>query len=97
MLPDMSDFNIDYVAKLARIDLSPDEKARLGPQLEAILGYVAKLKEVNVEGVEPTAHAFPLVNVTRPDVVTGSLSNDEALRNAPAKAGGLFVVPKIVE
>ena len=93
----MSDFNIDYVAKLARIDLSPEEKSRLGPQLEAILGYVAKLKEVPVDGVEPTAHAFPLVNVTRPDVVTESLSNEEALGNAPAKAGGLFIVPKIVE
>ena len=47
--------------------------------------------------VEPTAHAFPLVNVVRPDVVTGSLAHDEALRNAPAQAGGLFVVPKVVE
>ena len=97
MLTRMSDFNIDYVARLARIELSPAEKSRLGPQLEAILGYVAKLKEVNVEGVEPTAHAFPLVNVTRPDVITESLSTEEALRNAPAKAGGLFLVPKIVE
>ena len=97
MLPGVSDFNIDYVAQLARIDLTPEEKARLGPQLEAILGYVAKLKEVDVTGVEPTAHAFPLVNVTRPDVVTESLSNEDALRNAPARASGLFVVPKIVE
>lgn len=96
-VPAMSDFNIDYVARLARIELSPEEKSKLGPQLEAILGYVAKLKEVDVEGVEPTAHAFPLVNVTRPDEVTESLSTEEALRNAPAKAGGLFVVPKIVE
>jgi aspartyl-tRNA(Asn)/glutamyl-tRNA(Gln) amidotransferase subunit C len=47
--------------------------------------------------VEPTAHAFPLVNVMRPDVVTGSLPQDEALRNAPSQAGGLFVVPKVVE
>lgn len=93
----MSDFNIDYVAKLARIDLSPTERAQLGPQLAAILGYVAKLREVNVDGVEPTAHAFPLVNVMRRDEVTGSLSNDEALSNAPSQAGGLFMVPKIVE
>jgi aspartyl-tRNA(Asn)/glutamyl-tRNA(Gln) amidotransferase subunit C len=50
-----------------------------------------------VSQVEPTAHAFPLVNVMRADVVTGSLPHDEALRNAPAKAGGLFVVPKVVE
>lgn len=93
----MSDFNIQYVAKLARVALTPDEEKRLGEQLGNILGYIEKLKEVDVSGVEPTAHAFPVVNVTRPDVVTGSLTNEEALRNAPAKAGGLFVVPKIVE
>jgi aspartyl-tRNA(Asn)/glutamyl-tRNA(Gln) amidotransferase subunit C len=93
----MSDFNIHYVARLARIALTPEEEKTLGTQLDGILGYIAKLKEVDVSGVEPTAHAFPLVNVTRPDVVEPSLPTDEALRNAPAKAAGLFVVPKIVE
>ena len=93
----MSDFNIQYVANLARVALTPDEEQRLGQQLTNILGYIEKLKEVDVWQVEPTAHAFPLVNVTRPDVVTGSLPHDEAMRNAPAKAGGLFVVPKVVE
>lgn len=93
----MSDFNIHYVAKLARIALSPDEEQRLGAQLGHILGYIEKLKSADVTGVEPTAHAFPLVNVTRPDVVEPSLTNEEALRNAPAHAGGLFVVPKILE
>jgi aspartyl-tRNA(Asn)/glutamyl-tRNA(Gln) amidotransferase subunit C len=93
----MSDFNIQYVANLARVALTPDEEQRLGQQLTNILCYIEKLKEVDVSQVEPTAHAFPLVNVTRPDVVTGSLPHDEAMRNAPAKAGGLFVVPKVVE
>lgn len=93
----MSDFNIHYVARLARIALTPDEERTLGNQLDGILGYIAKLKEVDVSGVEPTAHAFPLVNVTRPDEVEPSLSTEDALRNAPAKAAGLFVVPKIVE
>jgi aspartyl-tRNA(Asn)/glutamyl-tRNA(Gln) amidotransferase subunit C len=93
----MSDFNIQYVANLARVALTPDEEQRLGQQLTNILGYIEKLKEVDVSQVEPTAHAVPLVNVTRPDVVTGSLPHDEAMRNAPAKAGGLFVVPKVVE
>ncbi len=93
----MSDFNIQYVANLARVALTPDEELRLGSQLTNILGYIEKLKEVDVSQVEPTAHAFPLVNVMRPDVVTGSLPHDEAMRNAPAKAGGLFVVPKVVE
>ena len=60
----MSDFNIHYVARLARIALSPEEERTLGTQLDGIIGYIAKLKEVDVSGVEPTAHAFPLVNVT---------------------------------
>ena len=93
----MSDFNIQYVANLARVALTPEEEQRLGGQLQNILGYIKKLNEVDVSGVEPTAHAFPLVNVMRPVVVTGSLPHDEALKNAPAKAGGLFVVPKVVE
>ena len=93
----MSDFNIQYVANLARVALTPDEEQRFGQQLTNILGYIEKLKEVDVSQVEPTAHAFPLVNVMRPDVVTGSLPHDEAMWNAPAKAGGLFVVPKVVE
>lgn len=69
----------------------------MGEQLGNILGYIEKLKEVNVSGVDPTAHAFPLVNVVRPDEVRPSLTNEEALRNAPAQANGLFMVPKIVE
>jgi len=93
----MSDFDIHYVARLARIALSPEEEARFGAQLGNILGYIETLKEVNVAGVEPTAHPFPMVNVVRPDEVEPSLTNEEALGNAPAKAAGLFVVPKIVD
>ena len=92
-----ANFDVRYVAHLARIDLTPAEEQKLGAQLSNILGYIEKLKELDVSTVEPTAHAFPLVNVTRPDKVRPGLSNEEALRNAPAKAGGLFVVPKIVE
>jgi aspartyl-tRNA(Asn)/glutamyl-tRNA(Gln) amidotransferase subunit C len=93
----MSDFNIHYVAKLARVALAPDEERRLGEQLGNILGYIAKLREVDVSGVEPMSHAFPLANVARPDVPAESLAHDDALRNAPSRSGGLFVVPKIVE
>jgi aspartyl-tRNA(Asn)/glutamyl-tRNA(Gln) amidotransferase subunit C len=91
------DIDVKYVAHLARLSLSPDEEQKMGAQLGDILGYIEKLKEVDVSGVEPTAHAFPLVNVTRPDEVRPSVSNEEALRNAPAQANGLFIVPKIVE
>jgi len=90
-------FDVQYIARLARIELTDAEEQKLGPQLNNILGYIEKLKEIDVSDVEPTAHAVPMVNVTRPDEVRPGLSNDEALRNAPAKAGGLFIVPKIVE
>ena len=91
------DIDVKYVAHLARLSLSPDEEQKIGAQLSNILGYIDKLKEVDVTGVEPTAHAFPLINVTRPDEVRPSISHEEALRNAPAQANGLFIVPKIVE
>jgi len=91
------DFDVKYVAHLARLKLAPEEEQQLGAQLSDILGYIEKLKEVDVSGVDATAHPFPLVNVTRPDETHPSLSHDDALRNAPQKGGGLFVVPKIVE
>jgi len=90
-------FDIKYVAHLARISLTPEEEKKLSSQLGNILGYIEKLKELDVTNVEPTAHAVPLINVTRPDEVRPSISNDEALKNAPARANGLFMVPKIVE
>ncbi len=91
------EIDIKYVAHLARLALTPEEEQRIGAQLGNILGYIKKLKEVDVSNVEPTAHAFPLVNVTRPDEIRPSLTNEEALLNAPATANGLFIVPKIVE
>lgn len=91
------DFDVKYVAHLARIALTPDEQQKFGAQLSNILGYIEKLNQLDVSKIEPTAHAVPLVNVFRQDEVQPSLSNEEALRNAPAKANGLFMVPKIVE
>ncbi len=92
-----SEFDIKYVAHLARIALTPEEEQKLGTQLGHILGHIEKLKELDVSGVEPTAHAVPLMNVTRPDEVRPSLPHNEAMRNAPAQANGLFTVPRIVE
>lgn len=90
-------FDIKYVAHLARIAMTPEEEKKMSVQLGNILGYIEKLKELDVTNVEPTAHAVPMVNVTRADETRESLSNEDALRNAPAKANGLFMVPKIVE
>ncbi len=89
--------DLQQMVKLARIELTPTEQERLGPQLEEILKYVEKLKELDVEGVEPMAHAVPLTNVLREDEPRESLSHEAALRNAPKTVNGLFIVPKIVE
>jgi aspartyl-tRNA(Asn)/glutamyl-tRNA(Gln) amidotransferase subunit C len=92
-----AEIDVKYVAHLARISLTPDEEQKIGAQLGNILGYIEKLRELDVSGVEPTAHAVPLINVVRADEVRPSLPTEEALQNAPAKANGLFLVPKIVE
>jgi aspartyl-tRNA(Asn)/glutamyl-tRNA(Gln) amidotransferase subunit C len=92
-----AEIDVKYVAHLARLALTPDEKKKLGEQLGNILGYIEKLKELDVSNVEPTAHAVPMVNVTRADEIRPSLPHEEALRNAPKQANGLFIVPKIVE
>ena len=92
-----NDFDIRYVTNLARIALSPEEEAKLGAQLGDILGYVKKLEELDVTGVEPMAHAVPLANVFRADEVQPSIPQQDALANAPKQVNGLFVVPKIVE
>ena len=91
------EIDVKYVAHLARVTLTSEESQRLGAQLGNILGFIEKLNEVDVSHVEPTAHAVPLVNVTRPDEIRPSRPQEDALRNAPAKANGLFMVPKIVE
>jgi aspartyl-tRNA(Asn)/glutamyl-tRNA(Gln) amidotransferase subunit C len=92
-----AEIDVKYVAHLARLALTSDEEKVLGAQLGNILGYIEKLRELDVTNVEPTAHAVPMLNVTRADEVRPSLSHEDALRNAPRSAGGLFIVPKIVE
>ena len=92
-----TDLDVKYVAHLARLNLTPEEEQKFGAQLGQVLGYIEKLNQVDVSKVEPTAHAVPLVNVTRPDEIRPSISNEDALKNAPAKANGLFIVPRIVE
>ncbi|HEY4414141.1 MAG TPA: Asp-tRNA(Asn)/Glu-tRNA(Gln) amidotransferase subunit GatC [Verrucomicrobiae bacterium] len=91
------EIDVKYVAQLARLALTPDEEKKIGAQLGDVLGYIEKLSVLEVTNIEPTAHAVPLVNVTRADEIRPSLPHAEALRNAPRQAGGLFIVPKIVE
>lgn len=94
------EIDIDHVARLARLDLTPEEKDRLRAQLGLILEHAAKVGEVATADVEPTASAIPRSNVFRPDepdVPVGSLPHDEALSNAPVTEGERFRVPRIVE
>jgi len=87
---------VTHVAKLSRLELSEAQLAHLAPQLESILQYVAKIGEVDVSGVEPMAHALPLRNVMRDDVVEPSLPLEKVLMNAPETDGPFFKVPKII-
>jgi aspartyl-tRNA(Asn)/glutamyl-tRNA(Gln) amidotransferase subunit C len=90
--------DIDYVAKLARIELREDEKQRLGRQLDDILGYFEKLNAVDVDGVEPTAHAFAVENVWREGDEPGPVfTPEQALAQAPESRDNQVVVPKVVE
>ena len=86
-----------YVAGLARLELSVDEKAVFQPQLERIVEYVEKISEVDTAGVEPMMHGRPLVNAYREDEVRPSMGRGKALSNAPSAVGGEFLLPKIVE
>lgn len=90
-------FNIEYVAHLARLKLTDEEKEKFGMQLTTILNYMEKLRELDVTGVEPTSHPMPLLNVMRDDIPKPGLNHSEAMQNAPLTINGLFVVPKIVE
>jgi len=92
-----SDLNLDYVADLARLALSDAEKRIFAGQLADILHYVGKLKQVDVTGVEPMAHASPVFNVWEADVAHPGLPVAAVLRNAPAHRENMIVVPKVVE
>jgi len=88
---------VRHVAKLARLALSEAQLARLAPQLESILQYVAKIGQVPaLDAVEPMAHALPLRNVLRDDVVEPSLPVEKVLLNAPETDGPFFKVPKVI-
>ena len=93
----ISDETIDYVAALAKLKLTSEEKERAKVDLSNILGYIDTMNELDTEGIEPMSHAFPLKNVFREDVVTNDENRDELLANAPLKKDGQFMVPKTVE
>ena len=89
--------DVDHVARLARLHLSENEKARMHEQLAKILTYVDALNALDTTNVEPTTHAVPVVNVMRDDELRPCLSQDEMLANAPDRVDEFFRVPRIIE
>jgi aspartyl-tRNA(Asn)/glutamyl-tRNA(Gln) amidotransferase subunit C len=89
--------DVAHVAQLARITLTDDETKLFRKQLGDVLKYADKLREVDVSGVEESAHAVPRFNVFRDDEAQPSFTADEALANAPRQANNLFIVPKAIE
>ncbi|MBR5236305.1 MAG: Asp-tRNA(Asn)/Glu-tRNA(Gln) amidotransferase subunit GatC [Clostridia bacterium] len=86
-----------HVAKLARLKLSDSEAEALSADMESIIGFANKLNELDTEGVVPTAHAIPMSNAFREDVVKPSYDRDAMLANAPSAEDGGYTVPKVVE
>jgi len=89
--------DVEHVARLARLELTPGEKELFAGQMDAIFGYVEKLKGLNTEGIVPTSHAVPMENAFREDAVQPSIGLEKALANAPERAGTFFSVPKVIE
>jgi len=88
--------DVEYVANLAKLELSEEEKKRFQKELDNIIKYIDQLNELDTQDVPITSHVFPLQNVLRKDEVLPSLSPDEALANAPEKKEGFFKVPKVI-
>lgn len=89
--------DVSYIAKLAKIELTPEETARFSTDLNQVLEYVAQLEKWDTSNVEPMYHPLPTFDAVREDVPGVGLSNEDAVLNAPAAEDGQFRVPKVVE
>jgi len=89
--------DIEKVARLARLELSEEERETFGNQLEQVLTYMEQLNRLDTSGVEPTSHAIPIYNLFREDEVRPSFPQEEVLAIAPAEEEGHFKVPRIIE
>ena len=94
---DKPSFDIDYIARLARLELTDSERSRFEEQLGKIIDYFQELQSTDTDGVEPTAHANPIYDVMRDDTPGETLSPSDALANAPDAANGQVRVPRVVE
>jgi len=88
---------VDYIAELARLDFSAEEKSALASEMSHILDYVEKLNELDTSNVEPMTHVMDLYNVGRDDVVQERITREQGLSNAPDSDGEYFRVPKVID
>lgn len=88
--------DVEYVAKLAKLELEPSEKAEYTEKLNSILEYMQQLQELDTRDIEPTTHVLPLNNVFREDELKPCLPREKALQNAPDQVDGYFRVPRIL-
>ncbi len=93
----LSKKEVDWVAHLARLDISAEMAEKMAGQLNQVLDLIAKLNELDTTGVEPLSHPGALAGVWRDDVPAGSLPRETALQNAPDAADGFFRVPRVIE
>ena len=93
---EVTDLLIDNLAKLSHLSFSEQEKKEIRADLQEMISFIEKLKEVNTDGVAPLLHMSSNVNMLREDVVQGSVSREEALKNAPETDGTFFKVPKVI-
>ena len=91
------DLDVRHVARLARIALGEEEVSTFQGQLDRVLEHVEHLKKLDISGVEPTAHTYPIFNVMRHDLPQASMARESVLSLAPRAANNLVVVPKVVE
>jgi aspartyl-tRNA(Asn)/glutamyl-tRNA(Gln) amidotransferase subunit C len=94
---EVNDSLIDNLAKLAHLSFNEQEKKEIRADLQEMITFIEKLNEVNTEGVAPLLHMSNNVNVLREDVVEGSITREEGLKNAPDTDGTFFRVPKVIK
>ena len=93
----LSSKEVEYVARLARLEISDKETEKFTAQLNDILGYIDKLNELDTTGVEPMSHAIAVTNAFREDTIVASIGTEKSLANAPDARGEFFRVPKVID
>jgi aspartyl-tRNA(Asn)/glutamyl-tRNA(Gln) amidotransferase subunit C len=94
---EVNDLLVEKLATLARLSFDEQEKSEIKADLQQMISFIEKLQEVNTEGVEPMLHMSSNTNILRDDIVRGSITREEALKNAPDSDGTFFRVPRVIK